>query len=914
MALAMSSSIGNIFDFGGSVAPASGPAGGAVSHVFPLRRLWWAAILLLGLSAGAVVWTIWQLRTDAVRAAVSESGNIATVLASQLSRSLQSIDAVLLEVKRSAEDQNIDTPLDFRTTFERREFRDLLIRYRTSLPEVVNIAMADKDGQVVATTASWPTPNINAADRDYFQDARSRHDGQLSTSIPTIGKIDGQQIIVFARRLESSNGNFAGIVFAVVNTKYFADIYGAIQSVHSLLFTLLNPDGRILFRHPDEHDSAGKELSNKAGWLDSLSKGDDGFRILGQADGNVRFVSIRRVPDYPLIVDISVTESTSLATWQQRAAAIGFGSAVFLLFSVYLLRAIARQVRLLSNSEVSLAQKTQQLDAALNNMSQGLTMFDGQQRLMICNGQFAELYALTPEQTKPGTPLQTVLEARVAAGCIPVGDQNFIVGRMEQSTRRNSSDFIDKLIDGRTISITRQPMSNGGWVAIHQDITEQKRIEAQFERMARYDPLTGLANRTLLMEKVNDALARMGRRGEAFAILMLDLDRFKTVNDSLGHPAGDALLKEVARRLRNTTRDVDCVARLGGDEFAIIQASEKDQKNGVIVLSDRILKAVTEPYDLDGRKITLETSIGIALAPQDGTEADALIKNADLALYKAKAEGRNRYCFFEASMETTARERRELEDDMRKAISRDEFELHYQPIVDLEKRECCGAEALVRWRHPERGLVYPNQFIPLAEESGLIVPLGEWILRRACADAVDWPSHLRVAVNLSPAQVKQGEFLELLKSTFNDTGLAPHRLELEITESILLEKNAENLAVLRAIKALGVSIVLDDFGIGYSSMTYLQSFPFDRIKIDQSFIRDMTNQAAGAAIVSAIAGLGRSLDIATTGEGVETVEQLTLLRAAGCRFAQGYLFGRPVPAAELSFELPALLHHNPQAA
>lgn len=772
-----------------------GSAAGAVTQRFSLRRLWWAAVLLLGLSASAVAWTIWQLRTDAIGAAISESGNIATVLAAQLSRSVQAIDAVLLEIEQSSKSRDIDTFGDFHAEFGRREFQESLIKYRARLPQVFNIAIADKNGQIVASTIAWPAPNFNVADRDYFLDARTRTDGELSSSIPINSRIDGRRNIVFARRLESSNGNFAGVVFVSVDTRYFEDIYGAVQSVHSLLFTLLNPDGTILFRHPIDPDSAGKQLSDKSGWLNSVSKGDAGFRVLAQADGNIRFVSVRRVPGYPLFVNISVTESTALATWRRRAAAIGFGSSVLLLFSIYLLTAITRQVRSLKDSKAALARKSREL-----------------------------------------------------------------------------------------------------------------------EHMACYDALTGLANRTLFMEKVNAALARLRRVGGEFSVLMLDLDRFKTVNDSLGHPTGDVLLKEVARRLQKIIRDVDSVARFGGDEFIVLQAPEQDLKHGVTVLAERILRAINEPYDLDGRKITLETSIGITLAPPDGGDADTLIKNADLALYKAKSEGRNRYCFFEAAMEAKARERRELEDDMRKAITRNEFELHYQTIVDLERQEYAAAEALVRWRHPQQGLIPPDRFISLAEESGLIVPLGQWILRQACADAAAWPPHLKVAVNLSAAQFKQGNILNVLRSALKETGLPPQRLELEITETVLLERNEENLAVLHQFRTLGVLIVLDDFGTGYSSMRYLQMFPFDRIKIDQTFIKNMTNHDTGAAIVCAIAGLGRMLDITTVAEGVETVEQLVLLRAAGCQLAQGYLFSHPVPASELSFERPAVLQQSIKAA
>ena len=897
-----------------SAATGSGPAAGAVIQTIPLRRLWWAAILLLGVSASAVVWTIWQLRADAISAAVSETGNIASVLAVQLSRSLKSIDTVLLEIKQSVERHDIDSPADFQVAVDRREFQESLTKYLAQLPQVFSIAIADREGQIVISTAGWTATRFNVAGRDFFWKARDRRDGQLITSIPAVNRVNDKQTIVFARRLEDAKGNFVGIILAGVNTKYFEDIYGAIQSVHSLLFTLLDPDGIILFRHPDGADAAGKALSNKAVWLDAVSKGDAGFRVFGQADGHTRYVSIRKVPEYPLIVDISVTEVTALASWQQRAAAIGLGSAIFLLLSLYLLRAMSRQVRLLSNSEASLAQKSQQLDAALNNMSQGVAMFDGRQRLIISNTQLAKIYRLTPEQTKPGTSFRAILEARAAVGSVPRDVPNFVADSLDQVSKVGLSHSLYELRDGRTVAVSLQAMDGGGWVSIHQDITAQRRTEAELERLARYDALTGLAQRSLFTEKVGAALARMRRHGEAFSVLMLDLDRFKTVNDSFGHPAGDALLREIARRLLNTTREVDCVARFGGDEFAVLQAPCKDQKAGAIALSDRILAAVTEPYDFNGRKLILETSIGIALAPQDGDDVDALVKHADLALYRAKTEGRNRYCFFTAAMDAEARDRRELEDDMRNALSHHEFELHYQTIVDLESRQYCGAEALVRWRHPQRGVVLPDRFIPVAEDSGLIVPLGEWILRQACADAVKWLPRFKVAVNLSPAQFKHGDLLAVLKSALADSGLPPERLELEITETVLLENDAKSLAILRAIKNLGVAIVLDDFGTGYSSMTYLQMFPFDRIKIDQSFIQNMTHHAADAAIVCAVAGLGRNLGIATVAEGVETEEQLIALRAAGCQLAQGYLFSRPVPASELAFDRPVALRQDPRAA
>ena len=894
----------------GRVAPAFRQAVARLS--IPLRQLWWAAFVLLGVSASAVGWTIWELRSDAIRAAIAESGNIAAVLASQLSRSIHGIDSVLLETKRATKELDIDTPMSFRASFNRHAVRDTLLDKLSRLPQAFNIAIADKYGQLTVSTAAWPAPTINIADRDYFKDARDRTDGGISTSLPIFNRIDGKQTIVFARRLESVTGEFAGIIYCSVNTEYFENIYGSIQSVHSHQFRLRKADGTILASHPDSPGPSAN--SAKPEWHAAVADGGGGYSTPGQSHGDTNFVSVRTVPEYPFVVDIMVTNRAALDGWRQRAATIGIGSAALLMCSIYLLFSVTRQVRRLSNSEASLTQKSQQLDAALNNMSQGLTMFDGQQRLIISNRQYNELYNLTPEQTRPGTTLQAILGARVAAGQFPDDPAAFLAKTVEQVTSNQPLCASYTLRDGRIVSITHQPMRDGGWVAVHQDITAQKRAEAELAHMARYDNLTGLANRTLFMERASAAIDALQTQGSPFAVLMLDLDRFKTVNDSLGHAVGDSLLKVVAQRLRSAIPDIETIARLGGDEFAILVSLPDGRKETATSLAGRILSVVTEPYELDKRRFTIETSVGITFGPQDGTNPDTLLKNADLALYKAKSLGGNRYCLFEPAMEANARERRELEDDMRKAIARNEFELHYQTIVNAGELDACGAEALVRWRHPERGLIPPDQFISLAEESGLIVPLGEWILRKACADAARWPSYLKLAVNMSPAQFKQHDLPAVVKSTLEQCGLPASRLELEITETVLLDNNEEHLAILHEIRNLGVSIVLDDFGIGYSSMRYLQMFPFDKIKIDKSFIQSMTSHPDSAAIVCAIAGLGRSLDIDTAAEGVETTEQLAFLRSAGCQLAQGFLFSRPVPLSELTFARKDALRGDAQAA
>jgi len=438
-------------------------------------------------------------------------------------------------------------------------------------------------------------------------------------------------------------------------------------------------------------------------------------------------------------------------------------------------------------------------------------------------------------------------------------------------------------------------------VSIVEDVTERTRAAERFAHMARHDALTGLGNRAFFTEKADEALARVARYGEKFSVFLLDLDHFKSVNDSLGHPVGDALLKAVASRLQQALRDTDLVVRLGGDEFAILQTFDGDQREAAIGLANRIHDVISTPYEIDGHQLIIGTSIGIACAPEHGTDIDQLTKCADISLYQAKSGGRNRHCFFRAAMETEARARHSLENDLRTALTQNQFELHYQPVIDVATREPRGAEALVRWRHPEKDIVPPDKFIAIAEETGLIIPLGEWILRTACADAVTWPSHIKVAVNLSAVQFSKGDLVGTVSEVLVKSRLPPERLELEVTESVLLHKSEENIALLYALKNLGVSIVLDDFGTGYSSLSYLKMFPFDKLKIDKSFVAEISTRTDCAAIVCAVIGLGRSLNITTTAEGVETQEQFILLRAIGCDLVQGYLFGRPVPKSEFTF-------------
>jgi diguanylate cyclase (GGDEF)-like protein len=569
--------------------------------------------------------------------------------------------------------------------------------------------------------------------------------------------------------------------------------------------------------------------------------------------------------------------------------------------------------------EEELKRQTLRLEAAVNNMSQGLCMFDAEHRLVICNRNFATLYNLPPDLVSPGTSIERILAYRVEHGIHPVGGKEAYFAQRLAVVRggEHTTDTVE-LTDGRVISILHHPMPDGGWVATHQDVTEQHRLEERIRHMARHDPLTGLPNR-LAFREIMDSVEERIRRREMVAVLAVDLDHFKSVNDTLGHGAGDALLKLVSDRLKQACREGDTIARLGGDEFAVLTGPLQGAADAAAI-ARRIVKKMTTPCDIDGHRIVVGASVGIAIAPLDGTNAETLTKNADVALYRAKADGRVGYHFFEKGMDAVLQARRQMELGLRQALAADEFRLVFQPLLNLAEQRVCALEALLRWDSPERGGIPPSEFIPIAEETGLIVPIGEWVLREACKAAARWPENVRVAVNLSTVQVRNRDLYDQVRQALEAAHLPPDRLELEVTESLLLVETEMTLLTLHNIRNLGVHISMDDFGTGYSSLSYLRLFPFDKIKIDRSFVKDLSEKHDSRAIVSAVVGLGRSLGISTTAEGVETEAQLDAIREQGCTEVQGYLFSPPLPpsAVDRLFEakgaMEDLLRRSSEAA
>ena len=535
----------------------------------------------------------------------------------------------------------------------------------------------------------------------------------------------------------------------------------------------------------------------------------------------------------------------------------------------------------------------------IDHIPSQITVKDARDRRYLLANRVAE--------TQFGLPRPAIV-GKTAADIFPRESAEIIAADDDRTLQSGDGLFLDEhswesqglgrqFITSKRIGIRDQNGEARYIINVVDDVTDRRRADEKIAHLAHYDPLTDLPNRVLFREQVERELRRASR-GEEFALLYIDIDEFKGINDSLGHHVGDELLKVVAGRLKSCIRETDLVARLGGDEFAVIQTSIGGVDD-VVRFVKRIHEAIRQPYHCGGHQLSTDASIGIAVAPRDGTDLDQLIKNADLAMYGAKSNGRRTHRFFEPAMDASARARLVMQQDLRQALVDGSFEIHYQPVVDLRSGEVTGCEALLRWRHPERGMISPAEFIPIAEDTGLIVELGEWVLKTACAEAAGWPPHVRLAVNVSPVQLKTPGLALKIAAALAASGLPADRLEIEITEAVLIRDDETALTILHQLRALGVRIGLDDFGTGYSSLSYLKRFPFDKIKIDRCFVSDIAEIEGSSAIVQAVVNIAASCSMTTTAEGVETEQQRARLCALGCTEMQGYLFSAPKPAAEV---------------
>lgn len=845
-------------------------------------------------------------------------------VAAQANLSLQSVSLVLNGVTERLAPGRIADADTFRRRVAAPNVEQMLAQQITGLPQIEAIGVVDGDGNIINASRAQSV-RFNVADRDYFVAFKDNPALERFVSAPITNRNSGAMGIMLAQRMRGADATTLGLLCVFIKLEFFESYWHSVvdSSESESSISLNRLDGTVLARFP-QSNAIGKKFPNGIQtWLNKASAVV--VQKVSAIDNKMRIEAAQVLDDYPLFILATQSEEAALRGWYRTlgvAAAETAGCILIVLIAGYgigrwwsehqhrmqaqagKVAAEVAQTKAEAALEILRAgeRQTARLNAAIENMSHGLLMFDAQERLVVFNKRFLEMHGLSAAAVKPGCSLIELLKLRFATGLLVEEPERYRAEILEQLATGHTASHVIKTTDGREIAVVNRPMPDGGWVTTHEDITERRQSEARIAHMAHYDALTGLANRAALMERVEDACDCCRRSGEEFSILMLDLDWFKQVNDTFGHPAGDELLRQVAARLKAALRNSDVLARLGGDEFAIIQVTDADQGDAAETLASRVIELIAEPFSVSGNVVNIGASIGIALAPEHGFYADDLLKRADLALYHAKSLGRNRYAMFETILGQAVVEKHLLENELRRALVQREFELHFQPIVDTKTLKMCSAEALIRWRHPDRGLIAPDQFIPFAEESGLILKIGEWALQTACNEAVKWPSFMKVAVNLSAVQLRSAALLDQIMCVLAESGLPPERLELEVTETALIEYGTEATVLLKKLKNLGITVALDDFGTGYSSLSQLTMFPFDKIKIDKSFTRNMTNRADCAAIISAVLALARSLDIHTTAEGVEKDEQLRILALAGVTTMQGFLIHRPCPASELNFE------------
>ncbi|MEH2534574.1 diguanylate cyclase (GGDEF)-like protein/PAS domain S-box-containing protein [Bradyrhizobium sp. AZCC 1588] len=863
----------------------------------PIRWLILGGTLLIATIAIGATMMAGNFRERALRNSERELENTVLLLARHFDQQLEDFQVVQKDLIAFMRSSGIATLENYKRRMSGHDIHLILKSKIDALSYVGGINIFDAEGNLINASAAWPPPPVNSADRAFFRTFRSGPQSPEMLVEPVYSRITGAWTTVIARKITGPNGELLGVIGRGIEPVHFEKFFATVALGPGASIAMHHSDGTLLARYPHVAELVGKNFrTGPVAQRQVFELTRSTSRLTSPIDGEDRLISSRALTNFPIVIIASMTTSAALADWREQIgiliAVTGFSVLAIAALLLLVVRKLSYQHRA---SKQRLTLEKQRLDTAVNNMTQGLLLFDAKQQLIICNRRYLEMYGLSAEVVKPGCSFREVIAHRKETGSF-VGDiDHYVEMVLRDIAHRNA--MVISTPDGRSIQVVNEPVADGGWLATHEDITERRRAEERITHLALYDALTDLPNRTLFHERLKRELSHVAP-GEQLAVLYIDIDEFKSVNDSLGHMIGDELLKSVAASVAACSQRSDFVARLGGDEFAIVQTGI-DDIDDVMKLVSRIFEAIRSPYQCLAHQVTTDASIGIALAPQDGSDIDQILKNADLAMYAAKAAGRRTYRFFEPDMEAEVRARRSLEMDLRQALVDGGFEVYYQPCLSLQTNAITGCEALVRWRHPQRGMISPAEFVPLAEDTGLINQLGEWVLTAACKEAATWPSNVRLAVNVSPIQFRSGTLALKVMAALAASGLAASRLELEITEAVLIRDDEAALAILHDLRSIGVRIALDDFGTGYSSLSYLQRFPFDKIKIDRCFITDIAEPEGSSCIVEAVVNIAAERHMTTTAEGVETEEQRDLLRELGCSEMQGYLFSAPKPAAEI---------------
>jgi diguanylate cyclase (GGDEF)-like protein len=874
--------------------------GGGMPWRIRLGAIQWlilsAAALVIAIMLGTGYFAM-QYRERALEVAERQLNNSALLLSRHFDQQLLDLQHVQEDVVTSMRADGVHTADDFESKMSTLSAHEMLRTKLSVLPHVGALNLWSVKGWLINSSEMWPLPDKTITDRRYFQEFMSGKPAPDVIVEPVVSRVTKVWTTVFARKITGRQGEIIGFAVRGVEPSHFEDFVASLALDGDTAISMIHRDGTIIARYPKDDKLIGLNVANT-----------DAFQRALALDGSIsgRFTSARLSEDkvgavkslmhFPILIVATTRTETALADWRAQTRLQFVAAALAIVVVIGMVFLIVRQLRQQhAAAQRKLSEKSQHLDTAINNMTQGLLLFDSSGRLVICNRQYIDMFGLSTEVVKPGCHLRDLIRHRQELGSF-VGDVDAYCARFLDPSGNLVQDTVTSTPDGRAIRLIYKRSPDGGWATTLEDVTEGRRDQARIEHLAHYDALTNLPNRSLFQRHAEGLL--LEAEGREFAILYIDIDEFKRINDTLGHLIGDEFLKGVAERLRQSVGPEDFIARLGGDEFAILQHGVESAED-VHALVARIYQALRTPFDCHGHQLASDASIGIAIAPRDGSDLFDLLKNADLAMYAAKAAGRRTYRFFDPAMEQQANHRRELEADLRAALAQGAFELHYQPQVDLCSDRVTGCEALLRWRHPVRGMVSPADFVPVAEETGLIEEIGQWVLRTACAEAAAWPADVRIAVNVSPIQFRSETLSLKVAAILSETGLDPRRLELEITEAVLIADDDAALATLNQLRALGVHIALDDFGTGYSSLQYLQRFPFDKIKIDRSFVKEVTRNSSSASIIRAVVNIAADRNMVTTAEGVETLQQRETVQNLGCTQMQGYLFSAARPAQEI---------------
>ena len=890
------------------------------------RTVFACGIGLVVLTVLCAVVVLWDGRQSQVRDWRHTVANLSTTFAAHAEQSMNAADLVLASVLDLIQEQDLRTPDDLVSRLGTLAIHETLKDKVTGVPQIDVTTILGLDGRVVNGSRGWPAPGMNLADRDYVRDLAGAPFLGTFLSLPTPNRATGAWTFYLARQIQGPDGKPIGIVIVGIRSAFFQDFYRAANLGDLGTISLFRADGVLLAREPPADALIGTSFAEQRIYRDILPRSRDAAIVRDKRPtmpgdgGQLQVGASRMLRNGSMVSSIIVTEDAVLGSWSRTASNVSLLTfsfvATILCTTLVLMRMFARQEATLADlvrarqdaeqaaaaktavleklraSEARLNEKSKVLELTLDHIDQGLLMIDGSKRIAVHNRRAAELLDV-PRSLLASQPLFSDLvdyqramgefvAARITAAHVPGEAQLMTRPTTYERTRPNGS-----ILEVQTI-----PLPDGGMVRTFTDITQRRESERQVRHLAHHDVLTQLANRIVFQQQLAEAMALADSRHGRLSVLSLDLDGFKLVNDTHGHAIGDQLLIEVANRLRSVVRNGDTVARIAGDEFGIIQ-SLIERPDAAEHLAGRILASVSAPYDIGDLSCVVGVSIGIVLYPDHAGSVEELLSDADVALYRAKASGKGSFVVFDEVMDRRQRNVFQLEQELKQALPADEFFLEYQPIMRTRSREPYCFEALIRWRHPVRGVVGPAEFIELAERSGLIVPLGLWVLETACRTAATWPGDIGVAVNVSPVQFSRADLPGQVRAALASSGLAPGRLTLEVTEGVMLEDTEAVFGAMTSLRAIGVQFSLDDFGTAQSRLTYLRRFPFDIIKIDKSFVQDAVEEPGARAIVAAVIAIGQAFHLSVVAEGIEREDQLAMLRGMGCELVQGYLLGRP---------------------